>query len=122
LDETIEVRFVLGTLSRTEENVRDICEALKDVRTPTYVRNDTQVKLQVSKANPDVHNDTMDMIGDSIRVPMKICGNIGGVRAITSCPSASRFAVSLHQAKTVIKEYQQQPDQLREMLANDAES
>lgn len=122
LDETIEIRFVLGTLIRDEENIKDICEALLDVRMPAYIRNDTQLKLQVSKANPDIHNDTMEMINDTIRIPIKISGNVNGVRTITSCLGASRFAVSLLQAKIIIKEFNQQPEQLRELLTNDADS
>lgn len=122
LDETIEIRFVLGTQIREEENIKDICEALLDVRTPAYIRNDTQLKLQVSKANPDTHNDMMEMINDVVRIPIKMSGNINGVRIITSCSGASRFAVSLLQAKTIIKEFNQQPDQLRELLANDVDS
>lgn len=122
LDEIVEIRFVLGTQIRDEENIKNICEALLDVRMPAYIRNDTQLKLQVSKANPDIHNDTMEMINDTIRIPMKISGNVNGVRTITSCLGASRFAVSLLQAKTIIKEFNQQPDQLRELLTNDVDS
>jgi hypothetical protein len=90
---------------------------------PTYVRNDTQLKLQVSKANPDVHNDTMEMIADIIRVPVKIAGNINGFRVLTSCQGASRFGVNLLQAKAIIKEFQQQPsDELRELLSDAGDS
>lgn len=122
LSELTEIRFVLGTQIRTDKNIQLICEALKDVRMPTYIRNDTQLKLQVSKANPDAHNDMMESINDFIRVPMKVSGNVNGVRAMTSCPGASVFAVSLLQAKTIVKEFNQQPEQLRELLADDADS
>ena len=120
LSEQHEVRFVLGTQIRDEDNIKLMCEALKDVRMPTYIRNDTQLKLQVSKANADVHNGTMEMIADIIRVPMKVSGNVTGFRDLTSCQGASRFGVSLLQAKAIIKEFQQQPsDQLRELLSDD---
>lgn len=122
LSEMTEIRFVIGTQIRSEENIKNICESLKDVRMPNFIRNDTQLKLQVSKANSDVHNDTMEAINDVIRVPMKISGNVNDIRTITSCPGASRFAVSLLQAKNIIKEFYQQPDQLRELLINDADS
>jgi hypothetical protein len=122
LDEQLEVRFVLGTQLRDEANIKTICEALLDVRMPACVRNSTQLKLQVSKANPDVHNSTMEMIGDKIRVPMKIAGNINSFRTLTSCQGASKFGVSLLQAKIIIKEFQQQPnDELREILSDDAD-
>lgn len=119
LSETTELRFVLGTQLNEEDNIKQMCTALQDVRMPAYVRNDTQLKLQVSKANPDIHNETMELIHDIIRVPIKISGNISGVRAIASCQGASRFAVNLLQAKTIIKEFEQQPDQLREILNAD---
>jgi hypothetical protein len=123
LSETHEVRFVLGTQSRSEENIKIMCEALRDVRKPTYIRNDTQLKLQVSKANPDAHNDTMDMISGIVRAPLKIAGNITGFRTLTSCQGASRFGVSLLQAKAIIKEFQQQPsDELRELLSDAGDS
>jgi hypothetical protein len=121
LSEEHEVRFVLGTQMRDQDQVKVICEALQDVRMPTYVRNDVPLKLQVSKANADVHNEMMEIIADTIRVPLKIAGNINGFRVVTSCQGASRFAVSLLQAKIIIKEFQQQPsDQLRELLTDDA--
>jgi len=116
LSETIEVRFVLGSNMRDHQNVLQMCEALRGVRTPAYVRNDTQLKLQVSKANPDTHNALMEEIRKIIKVPIKLSGNITGVRAITSCNDASRFAVNLLQAKNVVKELQQQPEELRQLL------
>lgn len=123
LSEQHEIRFVIGTQIRDEENVKTICEALKGIRTPAYIRNDTQLKLQVSKANSDVHNGTMEMIADIIRVPIKISGNINGFRVLTSCQGASRFGVSLLQAKAIIKEFQQQPsDELRELLSDASDS
>jgi len=123
LSDLHEVRFVLGTQIRSEDNIKVICEALQSVRTPAFVRNDTQLKLQVSKANVTVHNETMEAIADHIRVPLKIAGNITGFRMITSCSGASRFGVNLLQVKVIIKEFQQQPsDQLRELLSDDTSS
>lgn len=120
--EQYEVRFVLGSQIRDEDNIKVMCEALQDVRMPAYIRNDSQLKLQVSKANADVHNSTMEMISNIIRVPMKISGNVNSFRVLTSCQRASRFGVSLLQAKIIIKEFQQQPsDALRELLSDDAD-
>ena len=85
-----------------------------------HLTTPSQLKLQVGKANPDVHNSTIEMVHGTINVPMKISGNINNVRTITSCQSASRYAVSLSQAKNIIKEFQQQPDQLRELLNADS--
>lgn len=105
LSEKHEVRFVLGTFLRDEGNIKNICEALKDVRTPTFIRNDTQLKLQVNRANVEAHNDTISMISSIFRAPMKISGNINSVQSVNTC-NAARFAVSLTQARTIIKEFQ----------------
>lgn len=116
LNPMVEVRFVLGSNSRSEHNIQKMCEALREVRTPAFIRNDTQLKLQVSKANPNTHNQLMEIISKEIKAPIKLSGNINGVRPITSCNDASRFAVNLLQAKNVVKELQQQPEELRQLL------
>ena len=103
LSEMHEVRFVLGTFLRDEDNIKRICEALKDVRTPSFVRNDTQLKLQMNRANIESHNSSIEMISAIFRAPMKISGNITK-QVIESC-AAQRFAVNLSQAKAIIKEF-----------------
>jgi deoxyribose-phosphate aldolase len=119
LAESLEVRFVLGVNGRDDDNIKALCEALLDVRTPAYVRTDIQLKLQVSKANPDIHNKIMETIRSIVKVPIKLSGNINNVRTITSCNDAARFAVNLLQAKNVVKELQQQPEELRRLLGNE---
>ncbi len=117
LTELHEIRFVLGTTIRNEDNVKVICEALKSVRSPSFIRNDTQLKTQVNKANPDIHNSTIKLISSIIKTPLKISGNITNFRTLTQCRSAKRFGVNLSQAKTIIKEYQSQPsEELRKLL------
>lgn len=117
LSERHEIRYVLGTQIRDENNIKIICEALKGICIPKFIRNDTQLKLQINKANVDAHNNSMEMIADIIRAPIKISGNINSFRVLTSCQGASRFGVNLLQAKIIVKEFQQQPsDQLRELL------
>jgi hypothetical protein len=116
IGETTEVRFVLGAFLRDEANIVSMCEGLKGIPTPTFVRIDTQLKLQVSKANTEIHNAIIKKITDIIKLPIKLSGNITGVRAITGCPGAQRFAVNLAQAKTIVKEFQQQPNELKNIL------
>lgn len=116
LSGSIEVRFVLGTSMRSDDAIATMCRGLLTVRTPAFVRTDTQLKLQVSKANPEEHNKQIQTIRDIIKVPVKICGNITNLKSVASCPNASRFGVNLIQVKTIIKEFQSQPDQLRELL------
>jgi len=114
--EETEIRFVLGAVQRPIENILEMCEALKDVRMPAMIRNDQHLKLQVGKANPEIHNTLMQSILEIIRVPMKLSGNIGTVRSITTCDKAQRFAVNVTQARAIIKEVHQQPEQLKSIL------
>ena len=116
LSEVAEVRFVLGTSFRTQDAVALMCRGLLTVRTPSFIRTDTQLKLQVGKANQDEHNKQMQLIKEIIKAPIKICGNIANLKAIAVCQPAARFGVNLSQAKTIIKEFQSQPNQLRELL------
>jgi hypothetical protein len=116
LSDRTEVRFVLGTSMRTQDNIETMCKGLLNVRTPSMIRTDIALKLQVSKANSDEHNKQISMIKESIKAPIKLSGNIISIKSIAASPLASKFAVSLTQAKTIIKEFQSQPDQLRELL------
>lgn len=116
LSEQSEVRFVLGTYMRDEENLLNLCRGLLHIRTPTVVRLDTQLKLQVSKANTEEHNRLVNLIHSVIRVPIKVAGNVTGVRSVTGCPTAARYGVNLLQARTIIKEFQQQPGGLKQLL------
>lgn len=108
LSDIHEVRFVLGTQINNEDNIKAMCEGLKGVRTPTYIRNDIHTKSQVNKANSDIHNLTIETLSSIVRAPYKIAGNIGTLRIITSCHRADRFGVNLHQMKAIVKELQQQ--------------
>lgn len=120
LTELHEIRFVLGTSCRNEESVHKICEAIKAVRAPAFIRNDISLKTQVVKANPETHNSTIDTISSIIKAPIKLSGNINNFRTMIQCKRAKRFAVNLSQAKTIIKEYQSQPsEELRKILYHD---
>lgn len=116
LSELVEVRFVLGTSIRTLENITQVMEAFRDIRTPAFIRNDHHLKLQVSKANPETHNAFMDQMLGLFRAPVKLSGNMNTIRAITSCDRAHRFAVNINQARAIIKEVQQQPEELKSIL------
>jgi hypothetical protein len=105
LSEMHEVRFVLNTLSRDDENIRAMCEALKDVRMPSFLRNDINLKPQIGKANVEKHNAFIAEVSAIFKAPFKISGNINNLESINNCQNASRFAVSLTQAKSIIKEF-----------------
>jgi hypothetical protein len=113
---TVEIRFVLG-MHHSDENITDICEAMKFVPSPSCLRTNHQLKLQVSKANPDIHNEMISKIKEIISVPIKVSGNIKDVKSIMLCKDAYKYAVSLAQIKNIIKEVQRQPDQLKEILS-----
>ncbi len=116
ISEQTEVRFVLGTYMRDEENILALCRGLLHIRTPAVVRLDTQLKLQVSKGNTDEHNRFVAMVRSVVQVPVKVVGNVTGVRSVTGCPNAARYGVNLLQARTIIKEFQQQPGGLKDLL------
>lgn len=116
VDKRAEVRFVLGSFIRNDENLINLCRGLLHVQTPAIVRTDTQLKLQVSRANTEEHNRIITTIRSIIQTPIKIAGNVGGVRSVTGCPNVARYAVNLLQAKTIIKEFQQQPGGLKDLL------
>jgi deoxyribose-phosphate aldolase len=116
LSQVAEVRFVLGTIQRIPENIALICEALLSVPMPAMVRNDHHLKLQVGRANTDVHNTFIEDVLKVIRVPIKLSGNINTVRSVTACEKAQRFAVNVSQARAIIKEIHQQPEQLKSIL------
>lgn len=116
LTDLTEVRFVLSTGSRAAPQVLEICRRLLSIPLPALLRNDINTKLQVSRANPDLHNQTVADIHSVIKAPVKISGNINDMRMATACTGAAKFGVSLLQARTIIKEYIQQPDQVMKML------
>jgi len=117
LSQIHEIRFVLGTTIRTNEEITNMCEALSNIRKPDLIRNDTNLKLQVNKANADIHNHTIEMIHGIIKAPLKISGNISNFKSVINCRKATKLSVNLSQAKSIIKEYKSQPsDELRKLL------
>lgn len=121
-----EIRFVLGTLMRSEEDVLRICRVMKDVPAPALIRTDHHLKAQVTKANAKTHVALMQKLRTVTAHQLKLSGNIDSVRTIAGClhvpaasgggPGASRFAVNLQQAQAIIRDLQQQPDELRRLL------
>lgn len=113
LSEHVEIRYVLGTQSR---DIEPLCRGILHTPTPDMIRNDIYLKTQVTKANAEVHNDTVEKIRSVIKAPIKICGNITNIKTLAACNNVDRFAVSLLQAKDIVKEFQQQPNEVRELL------
>jgi len=112
-----EVRWVLGARQRPPEEIDQICAAIRTVRTPAMVRTDHQLKLQVSKANPEAHRAIIERIHQHLAAPVKLSGNFSAARSIALCPGAARYAVSLTQAQQIIRDLQRQPEEVRKMLS-----
>lgn len=110
-----EIRFVIG-VGTTDESFNSLLLGLTQIPAPSYIRNDTKTKSQISKASVEIHNQTIDKIREVLKTPLKICGNISDIRTMASCENVSKFGVNLFQAKAIIKEFNQQPDTLRELL------
>ena len=118
ISEIPEIRFVFNTLSNEDENnIKSMAKAIHGIKTPALIRTDYKLKLQVSRANPEVHNNIIDMIKEIVNIPLKISGNMNSVKTIMQCQGASKFAVSLTQIKAIIKEIQRQPEKLKEILS-----
>jgi len=114
-----EVRFVLGVYNRSDDSILQVCRGLTGVRTPALLRLDTKLKLQVNKANTDEHNRIASLIRSVLPTPIKVVGNVNGVRNITACKDANRFGVNLLQARTIVKEFNVQPNELKNLLGRE---
>lgn len=114
LSQTAEIRLVVSA-TRTEQDVIKIGKAILQNPSPSMVRNDISLKTQVSKANTEIHEAFSNTLKSTVVVPVKISGNINGIRSTVGV-NASRYAVNLAQAKNIIKEFNNQPKQVIEML------
>ena len=117
LGEFVEVRFVANAFTSEEEENKKIADAILTIRTPAMLRNDTVLKIQHNKANPESHNSFTKIV-KSTSCPVKICGNINNLKTTAACSNVARFGVSLQQARSIIKEYQHQPSGLKEILTD----
>lgn len=116
LGKHVDIRYVLNTHVHSAADIQEMLQGLPGQVTPAMIRNDIHLKVQVSKANPTIHLETIQTITNVIKAPIKISGNINDVRTMTACRSANKFAVSLPQAKNIIKEFSTQPETLKQLL------
>lgn len=117
LSDFAEIRFVFGNTARTDEQIVEICNGLNGFKTPTLLRNETQLKTQQSKANTDTHLNFINTLRQNgVGAPIKISGNINNLKSTAGLATAHRFAVSVAQGKAIIKEYYAQPSGLKEIL------
>ena len=86
-------------------------------KTPAMIRNDVVLKAQVGKVNISSHMAFINDISTKIKAPYKVAGNINSYRAMSSCfPAANCCGVSLQQAKTIIREMQAQPQEVKDLV------
>lgn len=105
MKEIAEFRFVVGTLYRSVQDVLKMCEVIPHLSPkPTVLRTDVNLKPQVNKANPDLHNKLIKAAQAIMPLKFKVAGNLNNLKAVSSTSEASLFAVSLTQAKNIISE------------------
>jgi hypothetical protein len=119
LGEFVETRFVLGNLSKEKADITKMCKGLIPIRNPALIRSDTLLKIQQAKSNVDTHTEFQEAAyASGLNCPIKLSGNMNNLKSIATAPPAYRYAVNVMQAKTIIREYTQQPSELREILAD----
>jgi len=118
LPEVTEIRIVLGAFMRDNDFVARACDELKNVPAPDMIRTDHHLRVQQSVANAQAHNDLISLINKYTHRPIKISGNINSAKVVALC-NADRFAVSLKQAKSIIKEVKENPDKIRKLLSKE---
>lgn len=102
ISDTAEVRYVLGSLDRSLEEVLAICAGLPK-NGVAYVRNDHHTKGQISKFSPKAHNELIDRVKATVPCRVKVSGNVDSLRFVSQ-DRADRYAVSSLQIQKIIKD------------------
>lgn len=103
IGELCEIRFVIGTRNKEEQDLTNAYEAFRDVKTPSMIRDDTTLKTQNYKANPAIHSTFIENLKQFIKCPTKVSGNLDSIDNLLACEAAKRFGTSLQQAKSIIR-------------------
>lgn len=101
ISKNAEIRFVVGPYKETD--VSPLFSGLTKIPTPSIVRNNTTTKVSNTICNLETHNSFVTEINRTVRVPLKISGNVD-TRCIVSLNGVSKFGVNLSQLKTLIRE------------------
>ena len=112
-----EIRFIVGALTYNLTDVLVMCDALRAIPTPNFIRTDTNLRIQQARANHTSHNEILTAIRRATALPVKLSGNIGTVKMMVLC-KADRYAVSLKQAQAIVKEITENPAKVEKLLAN----
>lgn len=109
LSTTVEIRFVIGSL--VHENAIAKMNGLLKNPMPSFIRNDIHTKIQASKANFEIHQETHKEMMQIVKTPVKLSGNINSKKMYQDCSFAQRFGVNLSQARAVLKDFNSQDNQ-----------
>lgn len=109
LSEISEVRFVFNCNGKDTDAISQMAQGLIGNRTPALVRNDVSIKTQMTNTSIDAFQQFSDTVTQHIKVPIKLSGNINGIGRVINIHWANRIAVNVTQARTIIREYNQQP-------------
>lgn len=118
LPQVQEIRFVLGCLSKSQEDIKNLCLTIRDIPAPNFLRTDINLRIQQSKANIAAHTESLALIKGCVNRPIKLCGNINSAKTIVSC-KAERYGVSLKQAQGIIKELRENPKKIEKLLTTE---
>ncbi len=109
LSEISEVRFVFNSNGKDSTMIAAMAEGLIGNRTPAFVRNDVALKTQMTHTSIDSFKQFSETVTQQIKVPIKLSGNINGISRAINIHWANRIAVNVTQARTIIREFNQQP-------------
>lgn len=113
----VEVRFVLGSLMRPQDEVIKMCSIMKEIPAPALIRTDHHTKAQATKASVKTHLALLAAIRAVSAHPIKLSGNIDSADIVTAClepesfVGAAKLAVSLTQLQNIIRDLHKQPVQ-----------
>lgn len=116
LPEIMEIRFVFGAITHDANWLTAMCEAVKGVPAPNFIRTDIATKAPQVTANATVHAETIALMKNIINRPIKLSGNIGSTKMLAQC-KADRYAVSLKQAQIIIREIKENPKKVEKLFA-----
>ena len=111
-----EIRFVLGSQTRPEDEILQMCKAMVGTVPSTIIRVDYHLKTQINKGGIDSQNVLAQRIKQIIDFPLKACGNFSTAKSVANCLWAQKIAVGLTQTQQIVREISRHPDGLRALL------
>jgi hypothetical protein len=113
----VETRFVLQAFSQPLDETIKACEALAQVRNPSFIRIDQHTKSQTSKTNPNALKSLAASIQRVCGIPLKLSGNFASCKSVADCGWAPRIGISVLQLESITKEPQKFSNEIRELLS-----